>query len=56
MDLTTGVAEEIPRGNLRVSRDAFVALWRLAEHVGAYLDRFGSPPPERGPDNPTADR
>ena len=26
--------ESIPRGNLHVSRDEFVALWRLVEHLG----------------------
>ena len=34
MEVTAGAVEEIPRGNIRVARDAFVALWRLAEHLG----------------------
>ena len=33
MEVTAGAIDGIPRGNLRVSREAFVALWRLAEHV-----------------------
>jgi hypothetical protein len=34
MEVTGRAIESIPRGNLRVSRDEFVALWRLAEHIG----------------------
>ena len=33
MEVTARLAEEIPRGNLRVSRTQFVLLWRLAEHL-----------------------
>ena len=33
MEVTARLAEEIPRGNLRVSRTEFVLLWRLAEHL-----------------------
>ena len=34
MEVTVRAIESIPHGNLRVSRDKFVALWRLAEHIG----------------------
>ena len=34
MDVTARAIEDIPCGNLHVSRDEFVALWRLVEHVG----------------------
>jgi hypothetical protein len=34
MELTTRAIEDIPRGNLHVPRDDFVALWRLVEHIG----------------------
>lgn len=34
VDVTARAAEDIPPGNIYVSRDDFVALWRLAEHVG----------------------
>lgn len=34
MEVTARAIDNIPRGNLRVSRDSFVALWRLAEHLG----------------------
>jgi hypothetical protein len=34
MEVTARAVEAIPRGNLHVSRDEFVALWRLVEHVG----------------------
>jgi hypothetical protein len=34
MEVTAAAVDQIPRRNLRVSRDAFVALWRLAEHLG----------------------
>ena len=33
MEVTARAVENIPRGNLRVSRDKFVALWRLSEHI-----------------------
>jgi hypothetical protein len=33
MEVTARAVEGIPRGNLRVSRDKFVALWRLVEHI-----------------------
>jgi hypothetical protein len=33
MEVTARAVEAIPRGNLRVSRDKFVGLWRLAEHI-----------------------
>jgi len=34
MEVTAVEVEHIPRSNLRVSRNDFVALWRLAEYVG----------------------
>ena len=34
MDVTARAVEGIPRGNLHVSRDEFVALWRLVERLG----------------------
>ena len=34
IEVTSRTIENIPRGNLHVPRDKFVALWRLAEHVG----------------------
>ena len=34
MEVTAAAIDEIPRRNLRVPREAFVALWRLAEHLG----------------------
>ena len=34
MEVTARAVDGIPRGNLHVSRDEFVALWRLVEHVG----------------------
>ena len=34
MEVSAGAIEDIPRGNIRVARDAFVTLWRLAEHLG----------------------
>ena len=34
MEVTARAVEGIPRGNLHVSRDEFVALWRLGEHLG----------------------
>ena len=34
MEVTAQAIENIPRGNLHVSRDDFVALWRLVEHLG----------------------
>ena len=34
MEVTVRQVEDIPRGNLRVSRSDFVALWRIAEHLG----------------------
>ena len=34
MEVTERAVECIPRGNLHVSRDEFVALWRLVEHLG----------------------
>jgi hypothetical protein len=34
MEVTERAVEDIPRGNLHVPRDEFVALWRLAEHIG----------------------
>src|SRR5215210_1322701 len=34
MEVTARAIASIPRGNLHVSRDEFVALWRLAEHLG----------------------
>jgi hypothetical protein len=34
MEVTARAVEGIPRGNLHVSRDEFVALWRLVEHLG----------------------
>jgi hypothetical protein len=34
MKVTAGAVEGIPRGNLHVSRDEFVALWRLVENLG----------------------
>ena len=34
MEVTARVVEDIPDGNLHVSRDDCVALWRLVEHVG----------------------
>jgi hypothetical protein len=33
MEVTARAVEDIPRDNLRVSPDAFVALWRLVEHL-----------------------
>jgi hypothetical protein len=32
MEVTARAIDNIPHGNLRVSRNKFVALWRLAEH------------------------
>ena len=32
--MTAQAIESTPRGNLHVSRDDFVALWRLVEHLG----------------------
>jgi hypothetical protein len=34
MEVTARAVEAIPRGNLHVGRDDFVALWRLVEHLG----------------------
>jgi hypothetical protein len=34
MEVTAGAVEDIPGGNLHVSRTDFVALWRLVEHLG----------------------
>jgi hypothetical protein len=34
MEVTARAVEAIPRGNVHVSRDEFVALWRLVEHLG----------------------
>ena len=34
MEVTARAADDIPRGNLHVSRNDFVALWRLVEQVG----------------------
>jgi hypothetical protein len=34
MEVTARAVEDIPRANLHVSRDDFVALWRLVEQVG----------------------
>jgi hypothetical protein len=34
MEMTARAVEGIPRGNLHVSRDEFVARWRLVEHLG----------------------
>src|SRR5918992_3576925 len=34
MEVTARAVEDIPRRNLHVSRDDFVALWRLVEHLG----------------------
>ena len=34
MEVTARAVEDIPRGNLHVSRDDFVAFWRLVEQVG----------------------
>ena len=34
MEVTARAVEAIPPGNLNVSRDEFVALWRLVEHLG----------------------
>ena len=34
MEVTARAVDSIPRGNLHVSRDDFVALWRLVEHLG----------------------
>jgi hypothetical protein len=34
MEVTAQAIENIPRGNLHVSRGEFVALWRLVEHLG----------------------
>ena len=34
MELTARHVDDIPRGNLRVPRSDFVALWRIAEHLG----------------------
>ena len=34
MEVTARAVENVPRGNLCVSRDEFVALWRLVEQVG----------------------
>ena len=34
MEVTARAVEGIPRGNLPASRDDFVALWRLVEHLG----------------------
>jgi hypothetical protein len=34
MEITAWMVEDIPRGNLHVSRDDFAALWRLVEHLG----------------------
>ncbi len=33
MEVTARNVEEIPRGNLRVPRNEFVALWRVTEHL-----------------------
>ena len=33
MEVTAGHVENIPRGNMRVPRSEFVALWRLVEHL-----------------------
>ena len=33
MEVTARAVEGIPRGDLHVSREQFVALWRLAEHL-----------------------
>ena len=34
MEVVARAVEAIPRGNLHVSRDEFVAIWRLVEHLG----------------------
>lgn len=34
MEVTARAVEDIPHRNLHVSRNDFVALWRLVEHVG----------------------
>ena len=34
MEVPARAVEAIPRGNLHVSQDEFVALWRLVEHLG----------------------
>jgi hypothetical protein len=39
MEVTARAVEAIPRGNLHVSRDEFVALWRLIEHLGETVCR-----------------
>jgi hypothetical protein len=39
MEVTARAVEAIPRGNLHVSRDEFVALWRLVEHLGETVCR-----------------
>jgi hypothetical protein len=39
MEVTARAVEAIPRGNLHVSRDEFVALWRLVEHLGETVSR-----------------
>jgi hypothetical protein len=33
MEVTARHVENIPRGNLRVSRSEFIPLWRAAEHL-----------------------
>jgi hypothetical protein len=33
MEVTARHVENIPRGNLRVSRSGFIPLWRVAEHL-----------------------
>jgi hypothetical protein len=34
MEVTARAIENVPRGNLHVSRDEFLARWRLVEHLG----------------------
>ena len=34
MEVTAQHVDAIPRGNLRISRSDFVALWRVVEHLG----------------------
>jgi hypothetical protein len=41
VQLTARVVEEIPRGNLRVPRSEFVAVWAEAERLNAEIKRRG---------------
>ena len=57
------LAGDLAPAQLRLSAFQLVLSGALAvqqivfyRRAGAYLDRFGSPPPEPGPDDPTADR